>query len=124
MWAKTIVANNIKSRIMKSSHIVAIFLFLIVAILILQFLKYLLKKQIISSSLMDEPAIRAIFSEEGERMQMLKWGIILFFAATGLIVLEYVPNVHSNQTLPYGIELAFTSLGFLVYYLVSRPGKK
>lgn len=55
--------------------------------------------------------------------EMLKWGIILLFGGTGLIVLEFIPY-NENSPLPYGVMTIFVSLGFLSYYFLIRNRKK
>lgn len=53
----------------------------------------------------------------------LKWGLVAFFGGLGFIVLEllgaYYPEFkHYSSAMPYGIFFMFTSVGFLLYYLI------
>eukprot|EP01029_Cantina_marsupialis_P001374 TRINITY_DN1115_c0_g3_i1.p3 TRINITY_DN1115_c0_g3~~TRINITY_DN1115_c0_g3_i1.p3 ORF type:complete len:124 (-),score=1.85 TRINITY_DN1115_c0_g3_i1:212-583(-) len=53
----------------------------------------------------------------------LKWGLVAFFGGLGFIVLEllgaYYPEFKEYRSaMPYGIFFVFTSLGFLLYYVV------
>lgn len=105
---------------MKSSHIVAIILFIVIAVLIINLFNFLLKKRIIDSNLMDANAIKELLSQQGENSELLKWGIISLFGGAGLIILTLFPFDPANSTLPYGIEVVFIALGFITYYLVMK----
>ncbi len=68
--------------------------------------------------------------EEPQRYPSLKWGLVAFMAGLGLIIIEmirvtYPPGVgYYESALPYGIELVFISLGFLIYFFLVTRLKK
>ncbi|WDF56219.1 DUF6249 domain-containing protein [Mucilaginibacter sp. KACC 22063] len=112
---------------MEQNFAVAImFTVIVVAIttLIVAVLNYRIKTRMIKSGLIDESTAKA-FSNSFTNFQFdtLKWGIILFFGAVGLILLNYIPY-KSDSTLPYGIEMAFLSAGFITYYYISKKEMK
>jgi len=71
-----------------------------------------------------EESMKTISSNyERNRYPTLKWGLVFLFAGVGLITLEYL-QYEFKSPLPFGIILASTSLGFLIYYLVMRQEMK
>jgi len=61
--------------------------------------------------------------EEANKYPSLKWGLVAFMAGLGLIIIEFIRAGQEAQEfyqsmLPYGIELVFISLGFLVYFFI------
>lgn len=69
-------------------------------------------------------------AEESQRYPSLKWGLVAFTAGLGLIIIEIISSYSSVNTnlyetaLPYGIELVFISLGFLIYFFLVNRLKK
>lgn len=64
--------------------------------------------------------IKALFEDiELSKTTPLKWGLILFFGGLGLIVINYL-SVDINSTLPWGIEIVALSLGYLIYYVLTK----
>ncbi len=68
---------------------------------------------------------------ETQRYPSLKWGLVAFTAGLGLIIIEIIrsyPTVNTTDlyetALPYGIELVFISLGFLIYFFLVNRLKK
>ena len=66
--------------------------------------------------------------EESNRYPSLKWGLVALMAGLGLIIIEFLRNgqeVHDfyQSMLPYGIELVFISLGFLIYFFIVNRRK-
>ena len=99
-----------------------IFAAIVIAVttLIIALLNYRIKTRMIRSGLVDETAAKAFSSSfTNFHIDTLKWGIILFSGAIGLILLNYIPY-NSDSTLPYGIEMAFLSAGFITYYYISK----
>lgn len=95
-------------------------LLIAITIVIIAILNYRIQSKIVKSGLSDENSIRALANLYYDfKVNTLKWGIILFFSGTGLIVLNFVPY-NINSTLPYGIETVFLSAGFIGYYLFSK----
>ena len=66
--------------------------------------------------------------EEANKYPSLKWGLVAFMAGLGLIIIEFLRNGQEAQEfyqsmLPYGIELVFISLGFLIYFFIVNRRK-
>ena len=68
--------------------------------------------------------------EEVNRYPSLKWGLVAFMAGLGLIIVEILRSYigdngdYYQSMLPYGIELVFISLGFLIYFFIVNSRKK
>jgi len=59
----------------------------------------------------------------------LKWGLVAFFGGLGFIVLEllgaeYPQFTEYRSAMPYGLFFVFTSLGFLLYYVIMSKKAK
>lgn len=99
------------------------------------FTDYLLKRKIISAGHIDKAGILEYQNEKEEKnFPALKWGLVVLFAGLGLVVIEIIQR-NQGQTdmnwmrndhsfLPVGIELISVSLGFLIYFVISRFVKK
>lgn len=101
--------------------IVMIALLIIIAVIIIALLKNRLKMRMIESSNIDDRLIEALTGPDAKpnaKMEILKWGLILFFGGTGLIVIEFLPFDSTQSSLPYGVEIVFIAAGFLSYYLL------
>lgn len=103
--------------------IVVIIFFALVAIFLLALYNYRLKRRILESGPLDEMGLKFL-SQLSSGSEALKWGIILLFAGLGLVVMEFVPFSAESSPLPYGLELVFISVGFLVYYLLLQKNNK
>ena len=91
---------------------------------------HFLKRKIIKSGHFDRAEILDQNTEVEVKKQVkydqypaLKWGLIAFFGGLGFIVLEvlgaYYPEYKSYESaMPFGIFFVFTSIGFLLYYLI------
>jgi hypothetical protein len=95
--------------------------------------EYFLKRKLINSGQIEKSAILAspvAQSEEVNRYPSLKWGLVAFMAGLGLIVIEIIKPYNpesvnfQNTVLPYGIELVFISLGFLIYFFIVNRRKQ
>ena len=94
-------------------------------------LDFKLKKRLIDKAEVNENFSNALeesmktisSSYERNRYPTLKWGLVFLFAGIGLISLEYL-QYEFRSPLPFGIILACTSLGFLIYYLIMRNEMK
>lgn len=100
-----------------------VIIFAIIAIVIIALFNYRLKRRILEEGNLDDNALKFLFSLSGFGTDILKWGIILFFGGLGLIVLEFIPYSADASPLPYGIEIVFLSLGFIIYYLIMQQRK-
>lgn len=95
--------------------------------------EHILKSKIIRGGHIEQAGILAspvLQSEEVNRYPSLKWGLVAFLAGLGLIVIEIIRyyNPESvnfrNSLLPFGIELVFISLGFLIYFFIVNRRKQ
>lgn len=85
---------------------------------------YILKKKMIEKGFVNDDT-QAIFKTHvgDNKYSSLKWGLLVFFAGIGLILMEYIP-VGPESPLPYGLFAVSVSFGFLIYYfLVQRQPK-
>jgi len=105
---------------MQGPHIVAIFLFLVIAYTINSLFKYLLRKRIIDSGQMDKGALELLLKPIIPSSDPLKWGLLFLFGGLGLVILEFLPYEANNSSLPYGVEAVCLASGFLLYYLLMR----
>ena len=103
--------------------IVMIAILIAVCVVIVVLTNYDLKKKILNKENIDDKMFIILNNLTGLGSEMLKWGIILLFGGTGLIVLEFIPY-NENSPLPYGVMTIFVSLGFLSYYFLIRNRKK
>lgn len=96
--------------------------------LIKVFTDYLLKRKIIISGHIDKAGILdPIKDKEENSYPTLKWGLVTLFAGAGLLAISLIDKngelsyMHGgNSYLPIGIELIAISLGFLVYFGITR----
>ena len=96
--------------------------------LIKVFTDYLLKRKIITTGNLDKAGLLDTpKNKEEDSYPTLKWGLVALFAGVGLLVIAWIdriPNydlLHDSQAyLPFGIELIAISLGFLVYFIITR----
>lgn len=82
---------------------------------------YILKKKMIDKGFVNEDT-QSIFKKHesaSNRYASLKWGLIIFFAGLSLMIMEYLPY-DPESPLPYGLFTLSVSLGFLIYYFVSK----
>jgi hypothetical protein len=94
--------------------------------------EHFLKRKLINNGHFEQVGILAtpvVQSEEVSRYPSLKWGLIAFMAGLGLIIIEIIRSgnpeaVDFQSGLPYGIELVFISLGFLIYFFIVNSKKK
>jgi hypothetical protein len=100
--------------------------------LIKVFTDYLLKKKIITTGQVDKAGILDTPKDKEESSYpTLKWGLVTLFAGAGLLLIALIDKgeninwIHgSNSYLPIGIELIAISLGFLVYFIITRFSTK
>ncbi len=107
-----------------ATFMVMIGILVTIAVLVTTLFNYRLKKYILENKQLDDNTMKILSGLNGLGPDALKWGILLFFGGLGLVVLEFIPYQSDQSPLPYGLETIFLSLGFLVYYFVSRNQKK
>jgi hypothetical protein len=96
------------------------------------FTDYLLKRKIIISGHIDKAGILDIPRDKEENSYpTLKWGLVTLFAGVGLLVVAIIDKnggvdwrYGEFSYLPFSIELIAISLGFLVYFTITRFSKK
>ena len=87
--------------------------------IIMAILNYSFKKKVIKANQLDDFTIRLLQENEiSNRESVLKWAIVIFMAALGLILLEYT-GCSLNSPLPYGIEGIFIAAGLFLYHKLS-----
>ncbi|PWK75846.1 hypothetical protein LX99_03577 [Mucilaginibacter oryzae] len=99
--------------------IVVIVFFILIAIFILALYNYRLKKRIIDAGPLDENSTRFL-AELGSGNEALKWGLVLLCAGIGLVIMQFIPYSAEDSPVPYGVEMIFISVGFIIYYLLRR----
>lgn len=99
--------------------ITIIVLFIVIAVVIINWFNYRLKKRIIDSGPVDADAVSFLKRLSDMSLEQLKWGAVLFSGGLGLVILNYLPY-DSDSPLPYGVEIMFIAVGFLTYYLLAR----
>lgn len=85
----------------------------------IEFLNFLLRRRVIKSGFMTEEYLNILRRKTG-KLSIMKWGIILFFTGCGLVVLGFLPYSAETSPIPWGVEIIFIALGFLVYYMFIR----
>jgi hypothetical protein len=82
-----------------------------------------LKKRMIDKGFVNDDT-QAIFKQQvtDNKSSSLKWGLIIFFGGLAMIIMEYIP-AGPESPLPYGVFALSVSVGFLIYYYMSKGGK-
>lgn len=85
---------------------------------------YILKKKMIEKGYVNADS-QSLFrqDENANKYASLKWGLIVFFAGTALVIMEFIPT-RPDSPLPYGLFSIFVSAGFLLYYYLVRREKR
>ena len=96
-----------------------IIIVIVIAVVIISWYNYRLKKRIIDAGPIDNDAIKFLKRLTDTGSEQLKWGCILFMSGFGLVVLQFLPY-DDESSLPYGLEIMFIAAGFLIYYLIIR----
>lgn len=79
------------------------------------------RKRIISQGHFDKAEILdSLKRENQDTYPALKWGLVAFFGAIGLIVGEFIPYDFDRSPLPFGLIILGVALGFLVYFFIVR----
>ncbi len=104
--------------------------------IIKEFLDFFLKKKLINNGniekikLIDE-SISFSENTENKKYSSLKWGLVFLFAGLGIFVGAYlnlvkflVASYQLKQMLLAGTFLIFSSLGFLIYFIIIMKLKK
>jgi len=97
--------------------IIVIVFFIVIAIFILSLYNYRLKKRIIDAGPLDETGLKFLAQLSNSGNEAVKWAIVLLTSGIGFVVLEFLPFSAEESPAPYGIEMIFVSIGFLLYHL-------
>jgi len=97
-------------------------LLIVFAVVIIALLNYRLKNRILDLNLTDKDFLESL-TGPGFKLEILKWGLILFFGGMGLVVLEFIPYSSDQSPLPYGLESIFVAIGFFIYYQIVKNKK-
>ena len=92
------------------------------------FTDFSLKKRIIASGHIEKAGIMDMPGDKEESgYATLKWGLVALFAGIGLLIIalieqneDYILMRGNHGYLPISIELIAISLGFLVYFVITR----
>jgi peptidoglycan/LPS O-acetylase OafA/YrhL len=103
--------------------IIIIVFFILIAIFILALYNHRLKKRIIDAGPLDETGLKFLAQLSGSGNEAVKWGLLLLSAGIGFVVMEFVPYSAEDSPVPYGVEMIFVAIGFLLYYLFLRRQK-
>lgn len=96
--------------------IIVIVFFILIAIFILALYNYRLKKRIIDAGPIDDISLKFLVQLSGSGNEAMKWGLLLLSAGIGFVVMQFVPYSAEDSPVPYGIEMIFVAIGFLLYY--------
>ncbi len=82
---------------------------------------YYLRKRMVEKGYVDKDSIAVLAEEKSrdDKMNNLKWGLVVFFGGLGLIILEYI-NFDTDSPLPYGVFALSISLGLLIHFFVLK----
>lgn len=84
------------------------------------FTDYFLRKKMVDKGLIGNEAAELLRKQSDDhQFGALKWGLIILFGGVGLMLLEIIPY-DQQSPLPYGILATSLSIGFLLYFLISR----
>lgn len=103
--------------------IIIIVFFVLIAIFILALYNYRLKKRIIDAGPLDDTGLKFLTQLSGSGTEAMKWGLLLLSAGVGLVVMQFVPYSAEDSPVPYGVEMIFVALGFLLYYFFLKKQK-
>ncbi len=95
--------------------------------------EHFLKRKLINNGHVEQAGILVTplqTAEESQRYPSLKWGLVALMAGLGLILIEIISIQNGSgfrfyqSSLPYGIEMVFIALGFLIYFFLVNRFKK
>ncbi|HVV54223.1 MAG TPA: hypothetical protein VHC47_02795 [Mucilaginibacter sp.] len=104
--------------------VAVIIIFIVIAVVIIAWYNYRLKKRIIDSGPIDHDAINFLKKLMDSGAEQLKWGCVLFMGGLGLVFDHYLSYGEDYSVLPYGIEIMFIAAGFLIYYFYINSRQK
>ena len=105
-----------------ASFLAIIIIFIVIAVVIINWFNYRLKKRIIDSGPLDADAVNFLKRLSDRGLEQLKWGAIFFSGGLGLVVIHFL-SYEPDSALPYGVEIMFIAAGFLAYYFIVRKAE-
>jgi hypothetical protein len=103
-------------------YIMTTVILIIITVIIFRLFKYILQRRILKAGPLDEHAVKFLAAGASSGKENLKWGLLLLFGGSGLLILPSLP-VDMESPIPYGVEAIALSFGFISYYLISRKLK-
>ena len=103
--------------------IIIIVFFVLIAIFILALYNYRLKKRILDAGPLDETGLKFLAQLSDSGSDAMKWALLLLSSGTGFVVMQFVPYSAEDSSVPYGIEMIFIAIGFLLYYFFLKKQK-
>lgn len=103
--------------------IMIVAIFILLTIIIVNLMKYRLRKKMVESRMMDESFIASSLppqNAKSEKRNILKYSLLFIFGGAGLIFQEFLPYSAETSILPYGVEIMSIAIGMLIYYLIIR----
>ena len=81
---------------------------------------YQLRKKMVEKGYVnpENESVLKRFKNENQNAN-LKWGLLVLFAGIGLVLIEFLP-FRNESTLPFGVFAICVSLGFLIYFIISK----
>ncbi len=101
------------------AHLMITAVMAIIAMTVIEFMNFLLKRRILKSGQVDDKHLQLLTRQQSKHA-VLKWGIIFVVSGIGLVVNGLLPFNPETSPIPWGIEVIFIGLGFLLYYLLVR----
>lgn len=107
-------------------HMAPVFLMMVIfggtALILYIINSFILKGKILKVGKLDlaPEQIKALYKNVAMTAESpLKWGLILFCGGLGLVLIDFL-DADPQSTLPWGIEIVFVSMGFLIYYALTK----
>lgn len=92
----------------------------IIAIVLVNWFNYRLKKRLLDSRPADENILNLVRDLWRPGREALKWGLLLLSGGLGLILISVIPADSEDSALGFGIEAVFLAAGFLTYYILIK----
>jgi hypothetical protein len=103
------------------SILISIAFFATTFMLVVAIFNFILKNKLIKTGQTDPEVLKMLSISFDQKTAVLKWGTILLLGGIGLVTIHYLPEARDLESpLPYGIEMIFLAVGFLLYYLIIK----
>jgi amino acid transporter len=98
--------------------VVGIIFFSVVSVFRIIF-DYQLRRKMIQMGHVDENSVAILNQKRNNRLDSLKWGLIILFAGIGFVIIS-IPSIETDSPLPFGIMSICIAVGFLLYFVISK----